>query len=79
MYIPDFFLTEACFYSDFNSNDFEKEISFMQARNTAISMFYARLMEGTLSKGDIEEFGDCLNDYWVDPDAWYNYILQELA
>ena len=77
--IPEILLTEACFYVDFNSNDFETEIRFMQARNAEISDFYKRLMEGTLTKGDVEQFGDFLNDYWIDPNAWYDSILQSLA
>lgn len=75
--VPEHLFTEAVFYTDMNANDFEIEIDFMMRRNQAIQNFYLKLVGGTLTKGDMDEFGDILNHYWIDPYAWIESVEQQ--
>ena len=77
--IEQLFLTEAVFCSDMNESDFMIEVDYMIARNKAIQEFYERLKRGRLTMEFLDEFGDILNHFWIDPYAWVDNTFQVLT
>ena len=76
--MEEFFYTEAVYYSGMNSSDFSTEIECMVARNKAIDKFLDHLNNDSLDIGFLDEFGDILNHYWIDPYAWFESVENHL-
>jgi hypothetical protein len=75
----DVLLTEAVLCNDMSAADFQVEIDFMMARNRAIAEFESHLRNGTLTPTFMDEFGDILNDHWIEPYAWLESVEMALG
>jgi hypothetical protein len=75
----DLLLTEAVLYTDMSAADFQVELDFMMARNRAIADFESHLRNGTLTPAFMDEFGDILNDHWIEPYAWLESVEMKLG
>lgn len=68
--LEDYLLTEVVNLPNMSLQELWKECEKMMVRNQQISKFYDALRFGTLTKGDFEEFTDCLQETGYEPDDY---------
>lgn len=68
--LEDYLLTEVISLPGMTLDELREECDRMIIRNQQISKFYDGLRYGTLSKGEFEEFTDCLFETGYEPDEY---------
>lgn len=68
--LEDYLLTEVVSFPNMTLEELEEECNRMIIRNQQISRFYDGLRYGTLTKGEFDEFTDCLFETGYEPDEY---------
>lgn len=68
--LEDFLLTEVVSLPGMTLEELKDECDRMIIRNRQISRFYDALRHGTLTKGEFNEFTDCLFETGYEPDEY---------
>lgn len=77
--LEDLLLTEVVYLPGLSLEDLEVEIDRMMVRNSQISKFYDGLKQGTLTKGEFEEFTDCLFETGIEPNEYIEEMQHNIG